>query len=132
MSAPHEFDKSRYQRFEIGNDGKEIIRNFKIVYGKLTIPHGTNFDEIPPAHRTIGSESQVVPIPATAEVSWHSADGKMHSVSVPVRELITDMSVFYGFKFFFVDDRLDVYLISEKRPRRSEYLETVATKVFSK
>ncbi|HEX9146621.1 MAG TPA: hypothetical protein VGA09_20310 [Candidatus Binatia bacterium] len=132
MSAPKGFERKIYQTFEIGNDGKEVVRDFKIVYGELTMPHGTNFDEIPPVHRPIRSESQVVAIPEIAEVSWHSADGRKHNISVPVRSLITDLSVFYGFRFFFVDDRLDVYLISAKVPKTSGYTDTVATKVFSK
>jgi hypothetical protein len=65
-SVPHEVDKKRYQRIEIGNDGQGVVRDFKIVYGELTIPHGTNFDQIPAVHRTISSESQVVPVPEIA------------------------------------------------------------------
>lgn len=129
--ASQDFAKKRYQTFEIGNDGKDVVRDFKIVYGELTIPHGTNFDEIPPVHRPIGVESRVVAIPETAEASWQAADGSKHHVRVPVRALINDLSVFYGFKFFFVDDHLDVYLLTEKTRRTSPYPEIVTTKVFS-
>lgn len=130
MSAAHDFDKKRYQRFEIGNDGVGVVRDFKIVYGELTMPHGTNLDELPPIHRPIRSESQVVAIPEIAEVSWYSADGKMHNAIVPVRESIKDLSSFYGYRFYFVDDHLDVYLLSQKTPKTSEYLQITRTKVF--
>jgi hypothetical protein len=65
-------------------------------------------------------------------VSWYSRDGKLHSVAVPTRELIKDWSVFVGFKFFFVDDHLDVYLLTNRAQRVDKYLDVIETKVFSK
>lgn len=130
--VPHDHGEKVYQRFEIGNAGTKPVRNVKIVYGDLTIPHGSNFYELPAIQGTLRSESQVVPVPDVATVSWHSGDGGKHEAVVPIRQSIRDFSRFYGWKFYFVDKHVNVYLISRKSPASSRYLELVDEQVYSK
>jgi hypothetical protein len=131
MSLNKAFDEGRFQRISVGNDGQGEVRDFKIVYGDFVIPHGTNFEKIGPIHGVARSESQNISIPEVASVSWHSADGKFHEISVPIQNLIEDLPSFYGFKFYFVDDHLDVYLLSRAERIDPKFLRIVEKKVFS-
>jgi len=124
-------NRALYHHIEIGNAGVAVVRQFRIAYGDVIFPGGSNFEEIPPVHRTISSEGRVVPVPIVAEVSWFSADGVKHQVSVPIRQLMQRSRHFYGWKFYFVDDRLDVYLLSEEERLPFHYTERTEEKVFS-
>ncbi len=42
LSMATDFLGRRYQRLEIGNSGTAIVRDFKIAYGELIIPHGSH------------------------------------------------------------------------------------------
>lgn len=130
MSTVGKFDGEIYQQFEIGNSGDGSVRNFKITYGSITFPGGTNFTEIPPVGGTSRSEGHVVQLPELAQVTWESADGLKHQVNVPARSLVRDLSHFYGWQFLFVDDHLDVYLLSKDRSS-TVFSFRSAEKVFS-
>jgi hypothetical protein len=77
------------------------------------------------------SESQEIPIPKIASISWYSGDGKFHEARVPIQDLIEDFSTFYGFKFYFVDDHLDVYVLINAKRMDPKFLRIIEKKVFS-
>lgn len=119
-----------FQRFEFGNDGQGEVRFVKVQYGKFVIPTGTANSDYKPSHMVAVSESLVIPIPETAEVSWISENGKQHDVTAPIRSFVDSPSCFHGFRFFFVDNHVDIYVLN--RTGDCSRLQGVErTKVFS-
>lgn len=123
-------DRAVFQRFEFGNDGHEAVHGVKIHYGRIVIPSGTANGDYEPSHMTAVSESQTVPVPESADVRWISGDGREHDVTIPIRSLVDNPSCFHGFRFFFVDDHIDIYMLSRKRDC-SHIVEIERTKVYS-
>lgn len=130
-SASDRFGEEIFQQFEIGNSGKGFISDFRLIYGDITFPSGSNFTGMPAVGGTSHSEGRIVGIPEMAHVTWDSADGLKHEANVPIRSFIKDLSHFYGWQFLFVDDHLDVYLLSKDRSS-TVFSFRSATKVFSK
>jgi hypothetical protein len=86
---------------------------------------------MPPIGAPSESQGRVIAIPEVAQVMWESEDGLKHEADIPIRSLIKDFSNFYGWQFLFVDDRLDVYILSKNRSSTAFSFRT-AEKVFSK
>jgi hypothetical protein len=55
-------------------------------------------------------------VPNTATIRWTSADGQRHEVVAPIRSFFQDTAHLYGFRFFFVDDHVDIYLLKNRNP----------------
>ncbi len=71
-----------------------------------------------------------VPIPESADVMWRTGNGNVHYAHIPVRSRISDIENFYGVKFLFVDDHVDLYFIY-KIKNSTMYLNLQYTKVYS-
>ena len=102
--------KPIYQSFEFVNNGQGAVSGVEVIYGSVALPRGVankNF----PSHMIPMTESEVVPVPDTATIRWFSADGQRHEVVAPVRSFIHDAACFHGFRFLFVDDHVDIYLV---------------------
>ncbi|HZR34417.1 MAG TPA: hypothetical protein VFA75_03500 [Nevskia sp.] len=122
--------KPVFQRLEVGNDGVGVVQNVVIAYGALTVPAGTMHRTFSPSHMPVVSESWTISVPERVAISWTSADGQSHDVVAPMRSFIQDAACFHGFQFFFVDDHVDIYLVSRKYDC-SKLLDVEKTKVFS-
>lgn len=120
---------ARFQSFDFGNDGVGNITGGRIQYGRIKLPTGRDFDN-PPLHRTTFSETITIPVPETALITWRSQDGHSYAVDAPIRSLIRDPGIFYGFKFYFVDDHVDIYL-TERINNPGPYLDVKYTKIYS-
>ena len=118
------------QTFEFGNDGQGVIADPRIQYGKFIIPSRTGNNKFSPNHAATYSEGMTVPVPQTAEIRWTSADGKMHTVNAPIGKFVANSECFYGFRFMFVDDHVDVYIIN-RTIDCGRFLNIERTKVFS-
>lgn len=118
------------QMFEFGNDGKGEVHDVRIQYGNFVIPTGTANSDYKPSHMIAVSEDLTVPIPESAEIHWISADSKVHDITAPIRSFVENPPCFYGFRFFFVDDHVDVYVLNRTGDcSRLQGIER--TKVFS-
>lgn len=118
------------QIFEFGNDGHGIVRDVKVHYGSLVIPSGTAHSEFDPNHMTPVSEAWDAVIPESAEIHWVSAGGSAHDVTAPIRSFVLKPSCFDGFRFMFVDDHVDLYIINRKGDC-TKLFDVETTKVFS-
>lgn len=118
-----------FQAFEFGNYGQGSVTGVEIAYGPITIPRGTAHRDYEPVHRVLTRETEVISVPESAAIRWTSADGQHHEVTAPMRSFIQDASCFHGFRFQFVDDHVDVYLISRVGDC-AKLLNTKLTKVF--
>jgi hypothetical protein len=104
------------QAFEFGNDGLGIVAGVTVDYAGVTLPIGGEHKRFGPLHRTTFSEIRELPVPDTATIRWTSADGQQHELVAPIRSFIQDMGHLYGFRFFFVDDHVDIYLLRNRHP----------------
>ena len=102
-----------YQRFEFRNDGQSAVTGVTVVYGAATLPRGGRPRDFP-YHMLTLSESEVVPVPDSATIRWTSADGQHHEIVAPVRKFIDNIACFHGFRFVFVNDHVDIYLLKRK------------------
>lgn len=119
-----------FQMFEFGNDGKGEVHDVRIQYGSFVIPTGTANSDYKPSHMMAVSESLTVPIPESAKIHWISADSKVHDITAPIRSFVENPQCFYGFRFFFVDEHVDIYVLN--RTGDCSRLQGVErTKVFS-
>ena len=118
-----------FQRFEFGNDGEGIVRNVRIMYDNLEFPTTVQKD-FGPDHVVVFSESLEIPVPESAELHWTEANGKQHNVYAPIRSMVKNPACFHGFRFFFVDDHVDIYILNRKGDcKHMQGVDT--TKVFS-
>lgn len=114
VSAGISEGKSMFQRFEFGNDGRGEVRAVKVRYGDFVIPSGTANSDYKPSHLVAFSETLTIPIPDAAEIHWISADGKSHEANAPMGSFVGNPACFHGFRFFFADDRVDIYVLNRK------------------
>jgi hypothetical protein len=119
-----------YQTLEFGNDGSEKVTGINVRYGERDFPSWTASSELPPNHRVMKSESGNFVLPDFAEIVWIAADGKSHRATAPIRSFVHDPSCFHGFRFFFVDHHIDIYLIT-RRYDCSKMIDVAREKVFS-
>lgn len=119
-----------FQRIEVGNDGVGVVQNVVISYGTLTVPAGSMHRTLSPSHMPVISESWTISVPENVAIHWTSADGKPHEAVAPVRDFIRDAGCFHGFQFFFVDDHVDIYLLTRKYDC-SKLLDVEKIKVYS-
>lgn len=121
-----------FQRMEINSASKGKILDYEIRYGDHRAPTLRDRSFLGGGENILKlvSESMMLPIPDEADVTWKSEDQEDHEAHIPVRSLITDIGNFYGTKFLFVDDHVDLYLIY-KIPNKSMYLNLQYTKVYS-
>jgi hypothetical protein len=117
-----------FQSFEFENDGIGAIDEVRISYSGFDLPTIRN-PHFNPFHRVAFSETMTIPIPEQIPIHWVSNDSVRHDISVKFRDLVKDKTIFYGFKFNFVDDHVEIYLV-EKLPSRTQYLNLKRTKVF--
>jgi hypothetical protein len=126
-----------FQSILVGNGGKGAVTNPQIIFAGISLINIEQKSFAAPKEGWHGvapmvSETMDLPLPETAEVSWESADNQSHTVFVPIKNLVRDRNVFYGFRFVFIDDYVDVYLI-EKRQFKvpTSNVSTVETKAFT-
>jgi hypothetical protein len=122
-------DEPLYQTFEFGNFGHGAVTAVQITYGALTLPRGFAHKNFGPVNRVTTAESEVSRVPESVTIRWTSADAQRHEVVAPIRSVVHDRSCLHGFRFAFVDDHVDIYLISRVRDC-SKLLDTKETKVF--
>ena len=104
------------QAFEFGNDGQGVVSAVTVDYAGVMLPIGGEHKRFGPHHGPTTSEIRELPVPDTATIRWTSADGQQHEVVAPIRSFIQDTAHLYGFRFFFVDDHVDIYLLRNKHP----------------
>lgn len=123
-------DRVVFHSLQFGNDGTSVVTNVRVNYGGKVFPEGFAHHTYDPNHQMTFSESHALPVPQVATVFWTSADGRDHKVEVPVGSLIEDAKRFAGFRFFFVDDHVDVY-VRYKKPGWPKILDVDIKKSYS-
>lgn len=126
-----------FQSILVGNGGQGTITNPQILFEGISLINKFQKDFAPIKKGWKGIAPMVIetmdlPIPETAEITWQSEDNRMHSVTAPIRSIIRDRDLFYGFHFVFVDDHVEIFLIEKKQfkvPPPTPV--TVETKVFT-
>ena len=98
--------------------------------GSITIPRGTASMDYVPVHDVLTQEAEVVSVPETAVIRSTSADGQHHEVSAPMRSFTQNATCFFGFRFQFMDDHVEIYMITHQNPCR-QLQGKKSTKVFS-
>ena len=119
-----------FHNLEFGNDGKGVVRDVAVTYGDIRVPAGNAHKVFGPNHMATVTEVRTLPVPENATIEWSSADGQHHEATAPMRSLIQDPNCFHGFRFFFVDDHVDIYLLSRKHDC-SKVLDVGRTKVYT-
>jgi hypothetical protein len=89
----------------VANKGDTKIFNVVIQYGKIT-----RKECVPLCHPKSGGGvwNAPMPVPDTAQVSWETADGQKHQVTVPVRTRVKDLRRLRNLYFQFNGDQLVV------------------------
>ena len=105
--------KPLFQRFEFVNGGQGAVNGVEVIYGAATLPRGGRPRNFPQDMLTL-SDSEVVPVPDSATIRWTLADGQHHEIVAPVRKFIDNIACFHGFRFVFVNDHVDIYLLKRK------------------
>lgn len=91
-----------------------LVKNIRIQYGEGLFPFGSDRYGLRPDHLPHGSDTFTAPIPEFANVQWESEVGNHFHARVPMRSLIKDTRCFYGFRFSFVENQLDIYVLNKK------------------
>jgi hypothetical protein len=104
------------QAFEFGNDGEGVVVGVTVDYSGVSLPAGGEHKRFGPHHGPTVSEVRELPVPDTATIRWTSADGQRHEVVAPIRSFTHDTAHLFGFRFFFVDDHVDIYLLRNRHP----------------
>jgi len=119
-SATQSFKSSLPQTFEFGNDGTQIISDLKVSYSELVLPSGITQDTYEPSHMMAISETWDSTIPKIARATWVLGDEQL-SAEVPIKSLIKGCARLYGWRFYVVDNQLDVYLLCQLLSPDSHY-----------
>lgn len=121
-----------FQGLDVGNDGKSHIENVSVLYGKVELIRGPARASFSAGNVALNRFHQGMdsPIPEMTLAYWETDDGIPHSAIIPTKSLVRDTDVFYGFRFYIVDDHVDIYL-TERIPTPGPYLNLKYTKVFS-
>lgn len=125
-------DRTVFQRIEVSNDGRSNVSHVSVLYGTQELIPGTARRTYPAGNAALNTYSQGMDsiIPERTHVQWETEDGTSHEATIATHSLVRDFRAFYGFRFWFVDDHVDVYLI-ERVPNPSHYLSLKYTKVYS-
>jgi hypothetical protein len=89
----------------VANKGDSKIFNVVIQYGKITRKECVKWC-LPKSEG--GLWNAPMPIPDTAQVSWETADGQKHQVTVPVKSRVKDPGRLRTLYFEFSGDKLVV------------------------
>lgn len=120
-----------FQRIEISNEGHQAVSGASVLYGTTQLISGPAREKYPVPNPVRYNYSQGLdsPIPDQTKIHWTTDDGIVHDEIVPTRSLVPDVATFYGFRFFFANDHVNVYL-TERRPNPSGALSLKYTKVY--
>ena len=89
----------------IRNVGVGALSDVVIDYGKPYV-----FRDSPPIRPgRMRSDSVGAPVPDLMVVTWRTANGSEHKLSVPLRSKVSYVEKFLGFELLFYDERLEVY-----------------------
>ncbi len=121
-----------FQSIEVGNDGRTSVHGVSILYGSDELIRGPARQQYPAGNAGLYSSSEGLTgvIPEQTKLHWVTEDDAAHDVTIQTRSLVRDFATFYGFRFYFVDEHVDVYL-AEKVPNRSHHLSVKYSKVYS-
>ena len=111
-------NEPRLQGFDLDNEGVAQVQDVEIRYGEYVFPPGgaSSVVRVPKIKGLGFHQSATVPIPATARIHWKAADGRQYDVTVPIRNLISNLEEFHRIKFIFVDDHVDLAVIYARQP----------------